>query len=166
MPTSTVLIYFDTNAYARPFDDQTQSRIQAETDALLTIIEAIKAGTLRLLSSDILLFEVHNILDAEKRTKVLHYLDDLCTEHVEQSDEVHQLGKQIQHQCHTRARDALHVASAIAGQARYCLSCDNTVTLMKHARCYRRLGGTARQAYFSVMNPRRFAERLQQGELE
>ncbi len=165
MATDPTLIYLDTNAYARPFDDQTQSRILAETDALLTIIEAIKAGTLRLLSSDILLFEVHNIFDTEKRTKVLQYLN-LCTEHVEQSDDVLQLGKQIQQQCHTRARDALHVASAIVGQARYCLSCDKTVTLMKHARCYRRLGKTDRQAYFSVMNPRRFAERLQQGELE
>lgn len=159
-----ILVYLDTNAYARPFDDQTQSRIQTETDALLTIIEAIKARTLRLLSSDILLFEVHNILHAEKRTKVLQYLD-LCTEHVEQSDDVLQLGKQIQHQCHTRSRDALHVASAIIGQARYCLSCDKTVTLMKHARCYRRIGKSFRQAYFSVMNPRRFVERLQQGEL-
>ncbi len=165
MATDPTLIYLDTNAYARPFDDQTQSRILAETDALLTIIEAIKAGTLRLLSSDILLFEVHNIFDTEKRTKVLQYLN-LCTEHVEQSDDMLQLGKQIQQQCHTRARDALHVASAIVGQARYCLSCDKTVTLMKHARCYRRLGKTDRQAYFSVMNPRRFAERLQQGELE
>ncbi len=165
MATDPTLIYLDTNAYARPFDDQTQSRILAETDALLTIIEAIKAGTLRLLSSDILLFEVHNIFDTEKRTKVLQYLN-LCTEHVEQSDDMLQLGKQIQQQCHTRARDALHVASAIVGQARYCLSCDKTVTLMKHARCYRRLGKTDRQAYFSVMNPRRFTERLQQGELE
>ncbi len=165
MPAGPTLIYLDTNAYARPFDDQTQSRIQAETDALLTIIEAIKAGTLRLLSSDILLFEVHNILDVEKRTKVLQYLD-LCTEHVEQTDDVLQLGKQIRLQCHTRARDALHVSSAIVGQARYCLSCDKTVTLMKHARCYRRLGKTARQKYFSVMNPRRFVERLQQGEFE
>lgn len=165
MAADPTLIYFDTNAYARPFDDQTQSRIQAETDALLTIIEAIKAGTLRLLSSDILLFEVHNIFDTEKRTKVLQYLN-LCTEHVEQTDEVLQVGKQIQQQCHTRARDALHVASAIVGQARYCLSCDKTVTLMKHTRCYRRIGKTTRQAYFSVMNPRRFAERLQRGELE
>lgn len=165
MEADLKLIYFDTNAYARPFDDQTQTHIHEETDALLTIIEAIKAKSLRLLSSDILFFEVYNIFDTEKRMKVLQYLD-LCTEHVEQTDEVLQLGKQIQKQCHTRARDALHVASAIMGQARYCLSCDRTVTLMKHTRCYRRLGKATLQTYFSVMNPRRFAERLQQGELE
>ena len=164
MPDNPVLIYLDTNAYTRPFDDQTQSRIQEETDALLVILEAIKAGTLLLLGSDILLFEIHNILDEEKRAKVLQYLP-LCTRHIEQSDEVLQLGKQIQQQCHTRARDALHVASAILGGARYCLSCDKTVTVMKHARCYRRLGKASRQTYCSAMNPRRFAERLQQGEI-
>ena len=89
-----VFIYLDTNAYARPFDDQTQSRIQEEADALLVIIEAIKAGMLLLLSSDILLFDVHNILDEEKQTKVSQYLT-LCTCHIEQSDEVIRLGKQI-----------------------------------------------------------------------
>jgi len=163
VPENPVLIYLDTNVYARPFDDQAQSRIQEETDALLVIIETIKTGNLLLLISDILLFEVHNMLSEEKRTKVSQYLT-LCTQHIEQSDNVLRLGKQIQQQCHTRARDALHVASAILGEARYCLSCDNTVTAMKHARCYRRLGKAYRHMYFSVMNPRRFVERLQQGE--
>jgi hypothetical protein len=64
----------DTNVYSRPFDDQTRSVIQTEADALLTIIEAVKAEQLSLLSSDILFFEVHKILNEEKRTKVLEYL--------------------------------------------------------------------------------------------
>jgi hypothetical protein len=33
------LIYLDINVYARPFDDQNRSTIQAEADAFLTIIE-------------------------------------------------------------------------------------------------------------------------------
>ncbi len=118
MPNSqhTLLIYLDTNVYARPFDDQTRSTIQTEADALLTIIQAVKAGQLRLISSDILLFEVHNILNEEKRTKVLEYIE-LCTHHVESSDDILTLGTRIQQTCHTRARDALHIASAIVGQA-------------------------------------------------
>ncbi len=159
------LIYLDTNVYSRPFDDQTRSTIQAEADALLTIIEAVKAGRLSLLSSDILFFEVHKILNEEKQTKVLEYLT-LCTYHIESSDEILNLGKQIQTRCHTRARDSLHIASAIVGNARYCLSCDTTVTQMKHARCYRRLGKSFRQTYFSVMNPIRFVGRFEKGELK
>lgn len=163
MSEKPVLIYFDTNSYARPFDDQTQSRIRKETDSLLVIIEAVRNEKILLLSSDILLFEIHNIFDEEKRAKVLQYLS-FCTRHIEQSDEALELGKQIQRQCHTKSRDALHVASAILGGAQYCLSCDNTVTAIKHARCYRRLGKPYRREYFSVMNPQRFAERLQQGD--
>lgn len=159
------LIYLDTNVYSRPFDDQTRPTIQEESDAFLTIIEAVNTQRLRLLSSDILLFEVHNILNEDKRTKVLEYVK-LCTHHIESSDVLLEHGKQIQQQCSTRARDALHIASAMLGNARYCLSCDTTVTRMKNARCYRRLGKSFRQAYFSVMNPTRFVGRFEKGELE
>ena len=159
-----ILIYFDTNVYARPFDDQRRLPIQAETNAFLTILEAIKVQCFTLLSSDILLFEVHHILDEEKRAKVLEYLK-LCTHHIDNSEDILRLGKQIEKTCHTRARDALHIASAMIGDARYFLSCDGTVTQMSHARCYRRLGKTYRQTYFSVMNPIRFVTKMKKGEL-
>jgi len=159
------LIYLDTNVYARPFDDQNRTTIQAEADAFLTIIEAVNARRLMLLSSDILLFEVHNILSEDKRTKVLEYIK-LCTRHIESPDDVLSLGKQVQQQCSTCSRDALHIASAMPGNARYFLSCDTTVTRMKKTRCYRRLGKSFRQAYFSVMNPTRFVGRFEKGELE
>src|SRR3989337_956343 len=99
----TLLIYLDTNVYARPFDDQTQPIIQAEADAFLTIIDAIKAQKLQILKSDMLLFEVYNILSEEKRSKVLEYVK-FCTHHIESSGKVLELGKQIQQQCSLRAR--------------------------------------------------------------
>lgn len=68
-PNST-LVYLDTNVYARPFDDQTQAMIQKEANAFQAIITAVKAGSLRLLSSDILAFEVAQILSEDKRTKI------------------------------------------------------------------------------------------------
>ena len=71
---TNLLIYLDTNVYARPFDDQTRVTIQAEADALISIIDAVKVGQLRLLSSDILLIEVHQILNEEKRTNVMEYI--------------------------------------------------------------------------------------------
>ncbi len=40
------LIYLDTNVYARPFDDQTQLAIQAEANAFLAILAAVKADRL------------------------------------------------------------------------------------------------------------------------
>jgi hypothetical protein len=76
------------------------------------------------------------------------------------------LGQRIQSNCHIRARDALHIASAIIGQARYFLSCDGKVTEMKQARCYRHLAKSYRKEYFSAMNPIRFVEKMKKGEIE
>lgn len=163
--SSATLIYLDTNAYSRPFDDQTQIEIQAEANAFLEIIAEVKNGKLLLLGSDILDFEVHNVLNEEKRTWIEDYLS-MCQSHIENSEDLLNLGKQIQNDCHLRARDALHIASAVIGQARYFLSCDKKVTEMKQAKCYRRLAKTFRKDYFSAMNPVLFAEKIKKGELE
>lgn len=159
------LIYLDTNVYSRPFDEQTQADIQAEANAFLEIIAEVQAKRLSLLGSDILDFEVHNILSEEKRAKVKDYLG-MRDKHIANSEEVVNLGKRIQSDCHTRARDALHIASAIIGQARYFLSCDKKVTEMKQARCYRRLAKPYRTEYFSAMNPILFVEKMKKGEIE
>lgn len=163
--SDATLIYLDTNVYSRPFDDQTQIDIQEEANAFLEIIAEVEAKRLTLLSSDILSFEVQNILSEEKRTNVKDYLG-LCNQYIESSEEVVNLGKRIQSDCHIRARDALHIASAILGQARYFLSCDRKVTEMRQARCYRRLAKPHRTGYFSAMNPILFVEKVKKGEIE
>ncbi len=163
--SNSTLIYLDTNVYSRPFDDQIRTDIQAEANAFLEIIAEVKNGKLLLLGSDILYFEVHNVLNTEKQTRIADYLL-LCGERIESSEEVLNLGTQIQNDCRIRARDALHIASAIIGQARYFLSCDKKVAEMKQARCYRRLARQYRKEYFSAMNPVLFVEKMKNGELE
>lgn len=160
----SILVYLDTNVYSRPFDDQTQPDIQREANAFVEIISEVEAGRLILLCSDILEFEVHNILSEDKRSKVECYLE-LCDKYIQTSDDVSGLGKRIQSHCHIRPRDALHVAAALVGQARYFLSCDRKVTEMKQARCYRRLGKPYRKEYFSAMNPILFVEKMKKGEI-
>lgn len=162
---NSTLIYLDTNVYSRPFDDQTQTDIQAEANAFLEIIAEVKTGKLLLLGSDILDFEVRNVLDEEKRIKIEDYLS-LCDEHIGNPADVLNLGKQIQTDCRIRARDALHIASAIIGQAKYFLSCDKKVTEMKQARCYRRLAKPYRKEYFSAMNPVLFVEKMKGEEIK
>ena len=162
--TRLTVVYLDTNVFSRPFDDQTQSGIQEEANAFLEIISAIKGKQATLLCSDILAFEVYNILSGAKRTKIENYLN-LCSDYVDNSVEVLELGRRIQNDCHIRARDALHIASAILGGARYFLSCDNKIVQRTQGRCYRRLAKSYRGDYFSVMNPVLFAKKLKQGEL-
>lgn len=159
-----IVIYLDTNVYSRPFDNQTDSRIQAETDAFLRIIAEVRNGTLHLLGSDILQFESQNSVDEEKRAQCAAYLA-LCREHIASSQETLELGRALRKHCHTRARDALHVASAILGNARYFLSCDAQITQKKQANCYRRFAKADRTEYFSVMNPTLFVELLERGKI-
>ena len=163
--SNIIFIYLDTNVYARPFDDQNQKKIRNETNAFLRIVDWIKNGSLILLGSDILKFEVENVLDSEKHHPIKDYLD-LGAKHCESSEDVLNLGKRLQNECWVRARDALHIASAMLGGARYFLSCDDKVTQMKQARCYRRLARAYRREYFSVMNPVLFVEKMSKGEIE
>ena len=162
--TSPLLIYLDTNVYSRPFDDQTKEKIRTEANAFLKIISEVKAGNLRLLCSDILKLETDEILDEEKRATIVRSLE-LCKEHVNESEGVLQLGQIVQTRCHIRARDALHVASAIIGKARYLLSCDEKVTQKKQANCYRRFAKNYNRDYFSAMNPTKFVEKLNKGKI-
>ncbi len=118
-----------------------------------------------MLSSGILAFEVAQILSQDKRDKIEEYLP-WCGQHIAQSDEGLDLGRLLESRCRIRTRDALHVASALLGGARYFLSCDRQITEMKQARCYRRLAPPSRQAYCSAMNPRLFAQKLKKGEIE
>lgn len=160
-----ILIYLDTNLYSRPFDDQKQPQIQAEANAFLEIIQAVKNHQLILLTSDILLFEVYNILTPEKRAKLEKYLS-FGTHHIDSSPEILTLGQLIETHCHIRARDALHVASAIFGKARYFLSADQKITQLTQAKCYRRLIKPWHPGYFSAMNPIRFMNQFNTGELK
>ncbi|MEK7729081.1 MAG: PIN domain-containing protein [candidate division KSB1 bacterium] len=159
-----VVVYLDTNVYSRPFDNQTNNQIQAETDAFLRIIAEVRDGALLLLGSDILQFETHNSVEEEKRVQCAAYLA-LCREHILSSKETLELGLAIRKSCHTRARDALHIASAILGNARYFLSCDAQITQKKQANCYRRFAKATRKEYFSVMNPILFVELLERGKI-
>jgi len=162
--TSPLLIYLDTNVYSRPSDDQTTEKIRAETNAFLKIVDEVKAGTLKLLGSSILNLEVDEILDEEKRAKIKSNLE-LCKEHIRSSEEIFKLGQATGQDCHIRSRDAFHIASAIIGNARYFLSCDNKVTQKKQTNCYRRHAKGYHRDYFSVMNPTLFIEKLSKGKL-
>lgn len=158
-------VYLDTNVYCRPFDDQSQPDINAEANALLEILSEVKANRIGLLCSDILSFEVENILSVDKRTKVKDFLN-LCTSQIENSEEVLALGKQIEKNCQTQPRDALHIASAISGQASCFLSCDKKITTMAKENCYDTISQSYHETLLRVMNPVNFVEKLLNGELK
>ena len=47
-------VYLDTCSIQRPFDDQSQTRIVLEAEAVLGVIDRIEIGEVELLSSEVL----------------------------------------------------------------------------------------------------------------
>ena len=62
-----MFIYFDTCCLNRPYDDQSQPRIQLEAAAVLAILERVTAGDVQLASSSVLQFEIHRRPDPAQR---------------------------------------------------------------------------------------------------
>jgi hypothetical protein len=51
-------IYLDTCVYCRPFDDQSQDRIEKETKAFIEILKLAEMGKVTIVSSDVLIGRV------------------------------------------------------------------------------------------------------------
>jgi len=116
-------IYLDMCCYCRPFDNNSQSRILLEAEAVLRIVDAVRDKKLHLISSDIVTAE---LLENPKEDAVA-WIDSV----LEFSFDHVQLTSNIEHEAVVivasgiRPKDALHVASALAGNAEYFCTCDD-----------------------------------------
>lgn len=103
-------IYFDACCLNRPFDDQRQTRIHLETEAIETILSYIENGIWRGVSSDLLKFEIMLTPDVERRRNVLGLLRlmrecaKICQANYVRARALMALG--------LKTADALHVACA------------------------------------------------------
>src|SRR5687768_5270243 len=104
-------IYLDTCCLNRPFDDRSQARvnIEAEAEAVRSILERCEQGDGQLASSDILAFEVAQTTSEERRAMLHEELaiasEQVTIESVEQrAAELEKFGLQ--------PLDAAHLASA------------------------------------------------------
>ncbi len=64
-------LYLDLCCLNRPFDDQTQVRIRLESEALLSILEAVSRGEHLWISSEALRIESIRNPDLERRSRIL-----------------------------------------------------------------------------------------------
>lgn len=123
-------IYFDNCSLQRPLDDQTQPRIERETNAIIAILAACETGDLMLVSSEILLAEIVRTFDLERREMVLGILD-IAAETIVVNRKIEERAREIE-KFGIKAMDALHLASAETGHADYFCTCDDK--LLKRAR--------------------------------
>ncbi len=119
-------IYLDTCVYCRPFDDQSQDRIEKETKAFIEVLKFAELGKVIIVSSDVLIDELEEIVDPRKSSEVKEFVK-ICKEHVELSEEIIKLARRIEEECIITGADALHVASSV--ETKYFITCDGFILL-------------------------------------
>jgi len=111
-------IYLDNCCFNRPFDDQRQPRVRLEAEAKLFIQEKIRAGGMELAWSYILDYE-NGANPFPERRRVIGDWQKCAAIDVEETPDVVDRARLLVAQG-LKAKDALHVACAIAaGCARF-----------------------------------------------
>ena len=130
-------VYLDVSCLNRPFDDQGQTRIRLEAEAVTLILECIDAGRWRQVSSQMAEIEIAAICEAERRRRVTALLPArkdrtrLSPGIFTRAAELERLG--------FKPADALHLAAAEALETDVFLSCDDRLCRRAH-RSRRKLG--------------------------
>jgi len=108
MKKHTFKIYMDVCCYNRPFDDQSQDRIQIESNAVLLILNHCQSGEWLLYGSDAIKYEIANIKDEIKRQKV-EKLFLIASEHIVSEKSINARAKEL-NSIGLGALDSLHLA--------------------------------------------------------
>jgi len=120
-----VRIYLDNYCFNRPFDDQRQTRVRLEAEAKLCVQEHIRSGTLALVWSHMLDFENAANPFEERRTTISGWRQ-YATRDVEETAMLLQRAH-ILAGMGLKAKDAIHLACAIAGACRYFVTTDDDI---------------------------------------
>ncbi len=112
---SRMRIYLDMCCFNRPYDDQTQSRVHLEAEAKLLIQQKVRDGECGLLWSSTLDYECHNNPYEEHRLAIEKWRQ-VAERIVMATEDVISTARRFAAQG-IGNYDALHVASAIVGEA-------------------------------------------------
>ena len=116
-------VYLDHCCFNRPFDDQRQTRVRLEAEAKLCMQEHTHEGTLGLAWSYILDFENTANPFEERRTTISRWRP-YATIDVEETATILQEANALA-ELGLKAKDALHLACATAGECTYFLTTDD-----------------------------------------
>jgi predicted nucleic acid-binding protein len=115
----------DNCCFNRPFDDQSQARIRLEAEAKLEMQERIKDKRIELAWSYILDYE-NQANPFEERRDVIARWKAAAAANVEETDALVQQARDVASQG-LHAKDALHVACAVAAGCDFFLTTDDFV---------------------------------------
>ena len=87
MKVGAMKIYLDVCCLNRPFDDQTQTRIHLEAEAILSIIQSVNDGEWQWISSDAVAYEINKTPNEECQER-LWSLELHSTERLQLTDSI------------------------------------------------------------------------------
>ena len=116
-------VYFNTSALNRPLDALSSDRVRLEAEAVVAILAAVEDGVLEWVGSEYLDFEIGQDPDRERVRRVTGLLS-LVGPRVEMSDPVVERARALE-RFGLRGLDALHIASAEAGEADLLVTTDD-----------------------------------------
>lgn len=124
------MLYFDTCALKRPFDNPSQSRVQEEAAAVIELLARVEAGEESLAWSAALTFENDQDPDPEVRRVVARW-ERIAAARAGMSDAVERRAGELA-AAGLSPLDALHLASAESVGCEALLTCDDR--FLKRAR--------------------------------
>ncbi len=119
-------VYLDCCSLQRPFDDRSQPRIAVEAEAMLVVLAMCESGSVELLSSDALQFEIELIPNEARKQSALAILG-LASEFIEVTMEIETLARKLGAEG-LKPLDSLHLASASVLKADYFCTCDDRLS--------------------------------------
>jgi len=120
MPTT---LYLDVCCWNRPFDDQSQTRVRLEAEAVLSILEMAENRKVELLGSDVIDDELSQNPSTERREKV-ELLLEISSSHISLSTAIERRAEELQ-KLRLAPLDALHLASAESAEVECFLTTDD-----------------------------------------
>jgi predicted nucleic acid-binding protein len=121
-------VYLDNCCFNRPYDDQTQLRIELETKAKMHIQRLIADKKVALVSSVVVEYE-NEKNPYQMRKEVIEDFLQHASEYVDESEEVRNMARKIMEKG-LKTKDASHLACAIYAKCDYFITTDDRV--LKH----------------------------------
>lgn len=115
-------IYLDVCCYNRPFDDQLETRVRLEAEAILIIVNRAIFGEWIIIGSSFVDYEISLMTNYEKREKVLNVYSKIA-EKKPLTVDIENFAKKLT-TITFKPLDAFHVASAELSGANYFITTD------------------------------------------
>ena len=117
-------VYFDNCCYNRPYDNQTQAKIQQETNAIMDIINYAREGKCSIYSSAIVELEMKKNGIPDKKNLVLIFYKSIKPSKIQFDTSIIDRAKELLTKYNIKRKDALNIAYCELEEIDYLISTD------------------------------------------